>query len=964
MSYFSEQYGKLTFPIAGNGKAGLRPSQIAASHAVSAHFFGSTQPAIITMPTGSGKTAIILALPFLLRATRVLILTPSRLVREQIAENFSALADLKKIEALPVDLTAPKVFVTEHAITSNEAWEEMRSFDVVVATVPSVSPRDGVIAEPPDDLFDLVLVDEAHHAPAKTWSTLLEKLRAAKQVLFTATPFRRDEKEIKGKFVFTYDLRSAYNDNVFGDIAFEPVTAEPNVSIDVSIARAAEARLNADLGLGLKHLIMVRTDTISRAKELKEIYDKNTNLRLAFVSGQHGLKHVKAIIEKLQRAELNGIVCVNMFGEGFNLPNLKVAAIHSPHKSLAVTLQFIGRFARTGQSDIGEATFLAEPNNSNRELGELYESGAVWRDIVHNLSSARVETEVRSRDVIDSFRIEAAPDMEDFSLYTVRPYFHTKVFAAPNGVDLTATPDFPERLQVIFKGTSDPRGAVIYVTRDAVRSPWSTDDRFSNVAYDIFIFHHNATAQLLFICASRRQALLYSRLAKDLVDGPPRSLSHSRISRALNDLEAAEFFSVGMRKRHKLGQIESYRMISGPSADKAIQDTDSRTFDRGHCFGKALENGSEITIGVSTTSKVWSNTYDQIPALLDWCDRIAAKILSGENQKTGSKIDLLSSGEELSTVPAGIIAMSWGAEVYTNPPTAWFYDDEGEITEISLLDFEFRILSSRDGEVAFAIAGAEIEWHGRFTINQGDLFSTATQNEPDLNINTGGDDRSIVEYLNEELPSLYCADLSVIEGQSLYKTPDNLDPFGDDNVEVADWAGVDITEEKPGSGIQRSIFEWMEDRLILSEATVVFCDDTAGEIADYISITETSEGVRVKLFHCKATSSRSPGHRVADLYEVCGQAVKSSIWTKTDKLLSRLGHRVTLSGVKGFCKGDLTDAARLLAAQARQQTQFEIYVVQPGVMNRGRSPALSELLAATKYYLSQGGIDVFGLICS
>ena len=40
------------------------------------------------------------------------------------------------------------------------------------------------------------------------------------------------------------------------------------------------------------------------------------------------------------------MVCVDMLGEGFDLPALKVAAIHDPHKSLGVTLQFVGRFAR------------------------------------------------------------------------------------------------------------------------------------------------------------------------------------------------------------------------------------------------------------------------------------------------------------------------------------------------------------------------------------------------------------------------------------------------------------------------------------------------------------------------------------------------------------------------------------------------------------------------------------------
>ena len=163
---------------------------------------------------------------------------------------------------------------------------------------------------------------------------------------------------------------------------------------------------------------------------------------------------------------------------------------------------------------------------------------------------------------------------------------------------------------------SDPHGAVIYLTREAVQSPWSSDERFTNIAYDLFIFHHNQAANLLFICSSRRNAELYNRLARNLVTGRPHPLSNSSINRVLNDLEAAEFFSVGMRKRHKLGQFESYRTITGPSGDRAIQESDGRLFDRGHCFGRAIDGGSQITIGVSSASKVWSNTSDQIPVLL------------------------------------------------------------------------------------------------------------------------------------------------------------------------------------------------------------------------------------------------------------------------------------------------------------------------------------------------------------
>jgi putative DNA primase/helicase len=91
-------------------------------------------------------------------------------------------------------------------------------------------------------------------------------------------------------------------------------------------------------------------NTASKGSELEEAMDFLADF-LAAGPMPVSLGHVKRIVAKLRNDELHGIVCVNMFGEGFNLPNLKIAAVHSPHKSLAVTLQFIGRFARAGQTD-------------------------------------------------------------------------------------------------------------------------------------------------------------------------------------------------------------------------------------------------------------------------------------------------------------------------------------------------------------------------------------------------------------------------------------------------------------------------------------------------------------------------------------------------------------------------------------------------------------------------------------
>src|SRR5437867_1395705 len=63
-------------------------------------------------------------------------------------------------------------------------------------------------------------------------------------------------------------------------------------------------------------------------------------------------------LEQLRNRHSRIVVCVDMLGEGYDLPQLKIAALHDMHKSLAVTLQFTGRFTRT-EANIGEATVIA-----------------------------------------------------------------------------------------------------------------------------------------------------------------------------------------------------------------------------------------------------------------------------------------------------------------------------------------------------------------------------------------------------------------------------------------------------------------------------------------------------------------------------------------------------------------------------------------------------------------------------
>ena len=62
-------------------------------------------------------------------------------------------------------------------------------------------------------------------------------------------------------------------------------------------------------------------------------------------------------MEALKTGKSRIVVCVDMFGEGIDIPNLKIAAIHDRYKSLPITLQFIGHFARS-KAGLGDATII------------------------------------------------------------------------------------------------------------------------------------------------------------------------------------------------------------------------------------------------------------------------------------------------------------------------------------------------------------------------------------------------------------------------------------------------------------------------------------------------------------------------------------------------------------------------------------------------------------------------------
>ena len=967
MPYFRDAYPLVRHPIAEGPDPGLRNAQVGGLYAIGSHFTLDKRPALVVMPTGTGKTAVLMLTPFLRRARRALVVTPSILVRNQVAEDFRNLAVLKKVAALPATASGPKVLEQKTRVKAAADWDAMLDFDVVVATPNGVSPDYEFVPRPPADLFDMLLIDEAHHSPAKTWKAILDCFPGSEQVLFTATPYRLDGREIKATQIYSYPIRRAYDDGVFGKVAYHPVlpaTGEPN---DVAIAKAVEAAFAADRAAGLNHRVMVRTSQIKRAKTLAELYREHTGLRLELVTSHHSTRHMRRAIDRLKASELDGVVCVDMMSEGFDFPWLKLAALHSPHKSLAVTLQFIGRFARTNAPDIGEARFFAVPGEVGGEVQELYDANSVWKEIIVELQERRLGEEKEVRDGIDSFDAPTVSDFElgDLSLYSLWPYAHVKVYrVAIDDVNIAVKVPLPKPFRVVHHQVSGKLSAAVIITNERLEPRWTALQVFARSEYDLFVIYFDKRTKLLFINASRKSQALYEEIARHYSLGTHKILPRYVVDRVRHNLKNAEFFNVGMKNRVAHSNVESYRTLTGKRADQAVTRADGRSYHRGHLFGKGTVDGVPVTLGYSTASKIWSNQTLQIPRLTNWCREMASRLATDRPSPSHPGLDFLPIGEAIQKIPDGILVAQWPPEVYGRHVDIGFTDGRGESKRVPVsgVDLVIDRAKTHSAQVAFAVAHEEFRYDVLFRLDGDNFFTPAVPGLGRPVVVEKGEETDLLTFLNNQPATFLCADYSSVCGdEHIRYTSRRLDPFDPDGVVAVDWdaAGVDITLEfvKKGApqGGMLSIHQFLRRHLDRDEFGVVVYDHRVYEAADFVAFSRDGEKVVVSFYHCKGSGGPKPGDRVDDLYEVCGQGVKGLAFVEKEAGLLRHLKDRTGTGSE-FVRGDIAALQREFDRGKASGFVYQFFLVQPGVTKAALSAKCGEILAATHDYLTKSGV--------
>lgn len=368
----------------------LRRPQLGALHSALGYWTsGLGDPGVIVMPTGTGKTETMLALLVAARLERLLVIVPTTALRGQIAAKFETLGVLQQLGIVTPAALRPAVGRLEHGLTdAADAKRFAEACNVVVATPAAIEACAPDALDAFFPLFTHLMVDEAHHAPAATWARIIEVFSPRPVLLFTATPYREDGRSLPGRQIFRFPLREAQADGYFTRIDYRAVLSLEGV--DAALAGLAIGRLRADLAAGYDHILMVRARSVPRAAELATLYTAQApEFGPRAVHHGVGKKNRDAAFAALADRSCRIVICVDMLGEGFDLPQLKIAALHDVKKSLGPMIQFIGRFCRTSASTpIGTASvFVArDPAMALSPLRDLLREDADWNLLLSDIT--------------------------------------------------------------------------------------------------------------------------------------------------------------------------------------------------------------------------------------------------------------------------------------------------------------------------------------------------------------------------------------------------------------------------------------------------------------------------------------------------------------------------------------------------------------------------------------------------
>ena len=567
-------------------RRGLRSPQIGAIYAALAHWRMSSEVATVVLPTGTGKTDCMVALMVLRRPKCLLVTVPTDALRKQLAEKFMALGVLVSNGSLPTSSTYPVVGVLKKGFESAKQIEVFcKACNVIVTTMSLLATFTDSEQKSLASHCDYLFIDEAHHVKSATWSRLRSQFSDKLVLQFTATPYRNDGQHVDGRIIFDYPLRLAQEQGYFTKIVLKELW--DYVDIDSSVASAAIDQLAKDLHDGFDHLVMARASTIPRAETLKVIYDAlGAKYSPVVIHSRLKTKELEERLGQLKNRSSRIVVCVSMFGEGYDFPELKIAAVHDIHQSLAVTIQFTGRFTRS-TSNVRNANATIIVNRADDKIDESvrelysYTGGSDWNAILSKLTEKASKSQQTKQTFFDSFADNPAP----LPIENVKPKMSTVVYRVGNTKWTPARiKDLPlaRKLYGNVAISSKEHTAFFVVLVDKLVE-WADTIELKNRTFDLYVIFWDSVAELLYINSSNNDSV-HEDIAK-AVGGPEAKLiSGTDCFRALGGIKRLLLRNMGVNDTNR--RSVRFIMYAGADIKEYLESLQTKGREKTHVFGR------------------------------------------------------------------------------------------------------------------------------------------------------------------------------------------------------------------------------------------------------------------------------------------------------------------------------------------------------------------------------------------
>ena len=962
---------------------GLRPPQIGALHATLAHWTLSNEPVTVVMPTGTGKTETMLSLLIAAQPICMLVVVPSKALRNQTAKKFETLGILPAHDLITTAVRRPVVGVLEHQLGSVEALDIFDRCNVVVAVIDSIAKGKAkdYLNEIAQRCSHLVL-DEAHHVAATSWADLKKAFEGKPIIQFTATPFREDRTALGGKQIFNYPLHRAQNDGYFKPISFKGVFEVDQTTADRKIAEKAIEQLRNDIGANKDHRILARCRTKDRAEEVFAIY-QNLAADLNPIKIHSDEPGIEGRIARLRNGEHKIVVTVNMLAEGFDMPELKIAAVHDIFKSLAITLQFTGRFPRVGGDHVGDPTIIANTGfvSIANSLQALYDEDPDWNILLANLSFERIEEENKFNEFLRNARDLGGVEVPEESIaakltpQSLIPRYNAVVYRTekfdplgiPNGLDSG------HRYVRGWTNTTPP--LTFFITRLVDQPKWTKSKGVEDSNWNLIALYHDVVHKLLYIASSTSSATNHQALADAVTGTHALRIQGEEPFRIFDGVQRLLLQQVGLLSTGS--RSHRYSMFAGADVKEAISKVLSGSAQKSNIFGNGFRDGAPVGLGCSRKGKIWGREFGSLAGWKDWCDELGGRLL---NEAFDPKL---------------LIENALVAERQTELPdkTPWFIDwpeklmprKEGILTfslggnETAFHQWEIQILNydRSTNTIIFEIrheSGGALHESFQLSIdpNMTHGHTIAKIGGSDVSIRFGRESVTLEKFFNDYLPVITFTDQSILEGCELLTPKDQLNSFDLNQAEALSWAGVDIRKEsflKNDMQRQDSIQAFAIRKCIAEGFQIVFDDDGSNEIADIVAVRDIGNQLTIRLVHCKYSSADDAGARIKDVVEVTSQAVKNASWFWN---MERLGKRMFLRNrdrsTKGFPRfilgtPDLMKKALRLSELSARPIR-EVIVVQPGTSKAAITPQIIAVLGSADSYLRMASGCPLTLWCS